>query len=299
MQITLSLRRIHEWFGGEIAPAIEVVQRAEEAGLDQVSVVDHILMGEDFSGYPYGKFEAGLAAPWWEPVTVLAALASATQRIRLSTAVIVSPLRPAVFLAKQLSTLDHLAGGRIDVGLGVGWQKAEYDAAGVPWENRFTQMEEQITACKLLWTQAPATFHGKYTSFTRIHQRPFPLQTGGMPIWLGVSDSDRSLARVADLADGWCPPANDIEKLGAALEKLRHAFKQRGRDPQSLKTRVVLPLVMGAKGPDLDASLAQIPTYENLGVTMMEIAPALFCREVNELDGFLKAVSSARARPAL
>lgn len=294
MQFTISMRRFHEWFGGEILPAIEVAQRAEEAGMDQLSVVDHILMGEDFSGYPYGKFEFDLQVPWWEPVTVLAAMAGATKRIRLSTAVIVSPLRPAVLLAKQLSTLDHLAGGRIDVGLGVGWQKAEYEAAGVAWENRFAQMEDQIRACKLLWTQAPATFHGKYTSFTRIHQRPFPLQAGGMPVWLGVSDSDRSLARVADLADGWCPPTNDVQKLAAALEKLRHAFNARGRDPQTLKTRVVLPIVMGAAGPDLDASLAHVPTYQRLGVTTLEIAPAVFCRSVNELDGFLKTVNSAR-----
>ena len=292
MKITVSLRRIHEWFGGEIAPAVEVVQRAEEAGIDQVSVVDHILMGEDVSAYPYGKFTFDLSVPWWEPVTLLAALASATKRIRLSTSVIVSPLRPAVFLAKQLSTLDHLSGGRLDAGLGVGWQKAEYDSSGVAWENRFAQMEEQIRACKLLWTEAPATFHGRYTSFSRIYQRPFPLQSGGIPIWLGVSDSDRSLVRVAELADGWCPPANDIEKLVAALEKLRHAFDERGRDPQSLKTRVVLPIVMGSNGPDLEASVAHIPRYEKIGVTMMEITPAIFCRGLSDLDGFLETVKA-------
>ena len=294
MQITLSLRRIHEWFDGEIAPAIEVARRAEDAGIDQISVVDHILMGEDFSGYPYGKFEFDRDVPWWEPVTVLASLASATKRVRLATSVIVSPLRPAVFLAKQLATLDHLANGRVDAGIGVGWQKAEYDAAGVPWDNRFAQMEEQVRAWKLLWTQAPATFQGKYTSFTRIHQRPFPVQTGGIPIWLGVGDSDRSLARVAELADGWCPPANDVDRLVNAFEKLRHALQQRGRDPHSVKTRVVLPIERGATGPDLDASLAHIARYQAIGVTAVEIAPAVFCRGLGDLDGFLKAVNSAR-----
>jgi probable F420-dependent oxidoreductase len=294
MQITLSLRRIHEWFDGEIAPSVGVARRAEDAEIDQISVVDHILMGEDFSGYPYGKFEFDRLVPWWEPVTVLAALASATQRIRLSTSVIVSPLRPAVFLAKQLTTLDHLAGGRVDAGLGVGWQKAEYDASAVAWENRFSQMEEQIRACKLLWTEAPATFHGKYTSFSQIHQRPFPVQAGGPPIWLGVGDSDRSLGRVADLAAGWCPPTNDPGKLGAALAKLRRAFTDRGRDPGSLKTRVVLPTEMGKDGPDLRASVAHIPTYEKIGVTTMEIAPAVFYRSVDDLDQFLDVVNSAR-----
>jgi probable F420-dependent oxidoreductase len=294
MQITLSMRRIHEWFDGEIAPAVGVAKRAEAAGIDQISVVDHILMGEDFSGYPYGKFEFDRLVPWWEPVTVLAALASATERIRLSTSVIVSPLRPAVFLAKQLTTLDHLAGGRVDIGLGVGWQKAEYDAAGVAWENRFSQMEEQIRACKLLWTEAPATFQGKYTSFSQVHQRPFPVQAGGLPIWLGVNDSDRSLARVADLAEGWCPPNNDPAKLAAALAKLHRAFTDRGRDPRSLKTRVVLPAEMGKDGPDLRASVAHIPTFEKLGITNLEIAPAVFYRSADDLDQFLDVVNSAR-----
>jgi probable F420-dependent oxidoreductase len=294
MRITLSLRRIHEWFHGEIAPALEVVRRAEQAGIDQISVVDHILMGEDFSGYPYGKFEFDSMNPWWEPVTVLAAVAAVTGKARLATSVIVSPIRPAVFLAKQLTTLDHLSGGRLDVGLGVGWQRAEYDAAGVPWDNRFARMEEQIRACKALWTQAPAAFEGKYISFTNIHQRPLPLQRGGIPIWLGVSDSARSLARIADLADGWCPPSNDPPRLAAALEALKPLLEKRGRDPRAIKTRVVLPIVGGARGPDLKASLATIETYERLGIDSVEIAPAVYCRQIDELDAFLCAVSAAR-----
>jgi probable F420-dependent oxidoreductase len=294
MEVTLSLRRMHEWFGGSVSPLIEVVQRMEAAGIDQVSVVDHILMGEDSGGYPYGKFEFPLSYPWWEPITLLAALSSATRRIRLATSVIVSPLRPAVLLAKQVSTLDHLAGGRLDLGVGVGWQKAEYESAGVPWDHRFAQMEEQIRACKLLWTEAPATFHGDYVSFTRIHQRPFPLQAEGIPIWLGVSDSDRNLARIAELADGWCPPSNDPQQLAAALEKLRSLLVERGRDPHRLKTRIVLPLERTSRGPDIDASLRRVDVYKKIGVTALEITPAVYCHSVNELAGFLEAVRSVQ-----
>jgi probable F420-dependent oxidoreductase len=294
MQITFSLRRIHEWFHGEIAPALDVARQAEEAGIDQISVVDHILMGDDFSGYPYGKFEFDLSNPWWEPITVLAALAAVTRRVRLTTSVIVSPLRPAVLLAKQVSTLDHLAGGRVDLGLGVGWQRAEYDAAGVPWENRFARMEEQIRACKALWAHAPASFAGQYVAFSGIHQRPFPLQSGGVPIWLGISDTVRSLTRVADLADGWCPPSNDLDRLARGLEALNVLLEARGRKAGSVKTRVVLPIVRGSHGPDLDASLATIPQYAALGVDAVEITPAAYCRGINELDGFFRAVTSAR-----
>jgi len=294
MKFTISMRKIHDWFNGEITPVVELAERVEEAGMHQVSVVDHILMSEDLSGYPYGKFEAPMDAHWWEPVTVLAAMASRTRRVRLSTAVIVSPIRPAAFLAKQLTTLDHLSNGRLDAGLGTGWHKAEYDSCGVPWENRFTQMEEQISACRALWTQAPATFHGKYVNFNRVTQKPFPVQKDGIPIWLGVSGTDRSLARVAEFADGWHPPFNSVDELAPALEKLRALLKARGRDPNSMTIRVVMPYITNAKGPDLDACLKLVPQYEKLGVTMMEIAPAMYCKGIGELDGFLNAVKSAQ-----
>jgi alkanesulfonate monooxygenase SsuD/methylene tetrahydromethanopterin reductase-like flavin-dependent oxidoreductase (luciferase family) len=122
----------------------------------------------------------------------------------------------------------------------------------------------------------------------------FPVPRGGIPIWLGVSDSDRSLERVAALADGWCPPSNDSARLAVALEKLRGRLEARGRDPKSLRTRVVLPIVPGPSGPDLDASLARVAEYHALGVEYMEIAPAVFGRGLDDLDGILKAIHSAR-----
>ena len=293
MKFTISLRHIHQWFGGEIAPALDAAALIEQSGMDALSVVDHILMGEDLSGYPYGTPHFEPRAHWWEPGTLLAAIAARTTRIRLATSIIVSPLRPAALLAKQLTTLDRLSGGRVDAGFGVGWQRAEYDACGVPWANRFAQMEEQIGACRALWSEAPATFKGRYVSFERVSQLPFPLQRGGIPIWLGVNDSDRNLDRVATLADGWCPPNNDPARLAVALEKLRRRLDARGRDPDSFQTRVVLPIIKGPSGPDLDASLARVAECHKLGVTHMEIAPAVFGRSLGDLDGILRAIGSA------
>jgi alkanesulfonate monooxygenase SsuD/methylene tetrahydromethanopterin reductase-like flavin-dependent oxidoreductase (luciferase family) len=155
-------------------------------------------------------------------------------------------------------------------------------------------MEEQIEACRALWSEAPATFKGRYVSFERVSQLPFPLQRGGIPIWLGVSDSDRSLDRVATLADGWCPPSNDPARLAVALENLRRRLEARGRDPNSLQTRIVLPIIPGPSGPDLDASLARVAEYHKLGVAYMEITPAIFGRGLGDLDGILKAIYSAR-----
>jgi alkanesulfonate monooxygenase SsuD/methylene tetrahydromethanopterin reductase-like flavin-dependent oxidoreductase (luciferase family) len=157
-------------------------------------------------------------------------------------------------------------------------------------------MEEQIRACRALWTQAPASFQGKHVSFSRVLQKPFPLQAGGIPIWLGVSDSDRNLARVAELADGWCPPSNDAARLVTALAKLRELLADRGRDPHAVKIRVVLPTANGPSGPDLDASLAHIDEYARLGVDAVEITAATFCDGIQGLEGFLRSVRSARVR---
>ena len=117
---------------------------------------------------------------------MLAVLAGVTQRIRLSTGVVIAPLRSAVLLAKQLATLDVMSRGRVSIGLGVGWQKEEYDASGVPWEGRYTRLIEQLRVCRLLWSEAPASFRGETVSFEKIHAYPRPLQPGGVPIWLGL-----------------------------------------------------------------------------------------------------------------
>ena len=100
-------------FGGDFAPVAEVVRVADQAGIDLVSITDHVVMGENTHEYPYGPFPAPLDFPWFEPLTVLAVLAGVTQRIRLSTSVVIAPLRPAVLLAKQLATLDVMSRGRV------------------------------------------------------------------------------------------------------------------------------------------------------------------------------------------
>ncbi|HLS80033.1 MAG TPA: LLM class flavin-dependent oxidoreductase, partial [Steroidobacter sp.] len=160
VQVAIGIYGLQQWYGGDFAPVVDLARIADEAGVDQVSITDHVVMGENVDKYPYGRFPSPLDFPWFEPLTVLAAIAGATRRIRLSTGVLIAPLRPAVLLAKQLATLDVMSRGRVSIGLGLGWQKEEYDAAGVPWEGRYTRLEEQIRVCKLLWSEAPASFKG-------------------------------------------------------------------------------------------------------------------------------------------
>jgi probable F420-dependent oxidoreductase len=295
-KIAIGIYGLQRWFDGDFAPVVDIVQRADEKGIDQVSITDHVVMGEHLENYPYGQFRDGLDCPWYEPITVLAAIAGRTSRIRLSTGVLISPLRPAVLLAKQLATLDVMSRGRVDIGLGLGWQKEEYDAAGVPWEGRYARMEEQVRVCKALWTTAPAAFHGKTVDFDKIHAFPRPVQPEGVPIWFGLAPTEKNFARIAELGDGWIPMENEAEKLAPMVDALRAAFVARGRDPARIDVRVVAPYVFRADYTcDLDATLAKIPALMAAGATVVEFHPLYLCAGPHDLDRFLDAILTLKA----
>jgi probable F420-dependent oxidoreductase len=260
-----------------------------------VSITDHVVMGENTHEYPYGPFPAPLDFPWFEPLTVLAVLAGVTQHIRLSTSVVIAPLRPAVLLAKQLATLDVMSRGRVTVGLGVGWQKEEYIAAGVPWEGRYARFVEQLQVCKLLWSEAPAAFHGTTVDFEKIHAFPRPVQKQGIPIWLGLSPSDRNIQRMAEHGDGWIPMEQNPEKLKPLIEKIRAAVAARGRDPAAFKVRVVPRFQFANGAPDLDATLAGVPALLAAGANMVELFPAVFCRGPEDFPAFCARLLKVKA----
>ena len=128
-------------YGSLFAPAewyrfVDLARAADDAGIDRIVVVDHVVMGPHTENYVWGKFPVPPEAPWFEPLIVLAAIASATSRVRLATGILIAPLRPAVLLAKQAATLDVLSRGRLDLGVGTGWQREEYDAEGVDFAQR-------------------------------------------------------------------------------------------------------------------------------------------------------------------
>lgn len=295
VQVAIGLYGLQRWYDGDFAPVVGLARAAEEAGVDQVSITDHVVMGENLDKYPYGPFPAPLDFPWFEPLTVLAAIAGGTSRVRLSAGVLIAPLRPAVLLAKQLATLDVMSRGRVSIGLGLGWQKEEYDAAGVPWEGRYVRLEEQVRVCRLLWSQAPASFQGETVRFERIHAWPRPVQPGGVPMWFGLAPSDRNVERIAELGDGWIPMEQRPEKLTGHIARLRKAFAARGRDPQSLAVRVVLRTVFRADGsPDLEATLSAVPALAQAGVTMVEVLPLVFCRGPQDFEAFCKRLVAVR-----
>ncbi len=288
VSVCIGVYGLQDWFGGEIAPVVALAVAAERAGVDQINITDHVVMGNRTDRYPYGKFMTPPDYPWFEPLVYLAAVAGATQHIRLATGVVIAPLRPAALLAKQAATLDLLSSGRLDLGIGVGWQPEEYRACGVPFEDRYQILDEQMQAARRLWTQSPASFHGKYIDFEDIYCRPFPAQKR-LPLLFGLAPLSKNIARIAEYGDGWLPIVQDPVAIGAGVALMHDAFRARARDPRELKVRAVPEAAFTADGqPDLEATLARVPALVAAGVTTIELHAVMYCRGPDEFDKFCR-----------
>jgi probable F420-dependent oxidoreductase len=286
-----------QWTNGDIPAIIRSVQTAEACGIDCFDAGDHLAFHrEAMADYPFpGGRLSDPDEPFLEPLIMLAGLATATTRIRLVTSILLAPLRPALLLAKQAATLDVLSNGRLDLGVGVGWQKQEYEAAGASWENRFAYLDEEIRACRTLWSQAPASYRGKLISFDRLHARPFPRQPGGVPIWFGVQASPRSFRRLAELADGWMPMERDPEVLAAQIIEMRRVAAAHGRDPASIKIRARPPVLRDSNGKgDLEALLAQIPAFIAAGADSLGFSPFAYCDGPDDFERVIRRLAAAK-----
>jgi len=185
---------------------------------------------------------------------------------------LITPLRTPASLAKIVATLDDLSGGRVDLGVGTGWQREEYDTAGVPWEERWSRLDDGLRACRALWTDAPASFSSPSVSFTDIWCSPQPAQDR-LPIWLGAKATAKNCARVADWGDGWMPleARTGPEELVEGIERLRAAFTEAGRSPDELLVRSGLPFVRGDEGFDYPATREAALRLRDQGVTHFSV----------------------------
>jgi probable F420-dependent oxidoreductase len=284
MKTAIGLFGLETWFGGDVRPTTEAVRIADSVGVDQVVMSDHVVMGPNPDKYPYGpKFPAPFDADWIEPMLHLAHIAAVTTHIRLAVGILITPLRPAPLMAKQIATLDYLSNGRAHIGMGWGWQKEEVESGGVKWADRFAYMVEQVRVCKKLWTEAPTSFHGRFYNFDDLTCFPHPVQKP-LPIGFGVAPTDRNLPVIAELGDAWLPMETNPDKLAAPIRKVRDAFKARGRDPAELEVRASIVPVMGANGrADIPATLATVPRYADVGVTTLNFQPRFFARDLKEM----------------
>jgi len=179
------------------ASALEICQRAEAAGFESVWGGEHVIMPDAIaSSYPYtadGKIPAEPDTPIPDPLIWLAFAAAAAPKLRLGTCILIVPQRNPLVLAKELATLDQLSGGRVELGLGVGWMKEEFDALGVDWARRGARNDEYVAAMRELWQAPHAEFHGDFVDFDACTSSPRPVNAS-IPILVG-GDSEAAINR--------------------------------------------------------------------------------------------------------
>jgi probable F420-dependent oxidoreductase len=299
VRVSITVSGLTRLFGGDLTAVLDAARTADATGIDQLVLPDHVAIGPRLDRYPFGpKFPYGPEEPWIEPLTMHAAIAAVTQRVRLATGVLIAPLRPAALLAKTAATLDVLSGGRLDLGVGTGWQREEFDAVGVPFVGRTARMDDTVRACQALWTQEPpVSFSSSTVSFQDVWCEPRPIQPGGIPIWFGGGPNEATARRVAELGVGWMPIGlMPRDELARAIELLRGAFERAGRRPDALGIRAGIAVVTGDDHSlDLERTLAPVPDLEALGVTMVSLGLGRFLHDADDVGQFFGDVGAALA----
>jgi probable F420-dependent oxidoreductase len=294
LKISVTLSGLSWLCGDQLEGLLEAARIADAVGIHQIAITDHLMLGSRTDRYPYGEFPFSSNEPWPEPLTTLAAIAGCTSRIRLATGILLVPLRPPLLLAKTLATLDVLSRGRLDVGVGTGWQREEFDASDVPFEARGARMMDTLRACRALWKDAPASFTSATIQFDDVWCMPQPIQSGGIPLHFGMALGPRTVERIVELGTGWVPIVDGPETLRDGIRVLRAAFQAAGRDPAQLEIRSAAPIARHRAGhPDLDATVDALSGFAETGVTVASFALAAFARTPEQVRPFLERLGKA------
>jgi probable F420-dependent oxidoreductase len=253
-----------------------MARAADAGGIDRLVCSDHVVYGENLEEYSRpeiggqagGKQPTGPDGHWLDPLIVLSSVSSITTRARLGTNIIIAALRRPVVLAKMASTIDVLSGGRLDLAVGVGWQREEYEAAGLEFDGRGKLLNHTLEVCQTLWRNQVANYDNPYLHFERIHQMPKPRQEGGVPIWVSGTLNKSVASRLARFGTGWIlwgPAAADPVP---AIAEMRRLLEAEGRDPKGVGVSGPLKLVRDGDGKvDLNATMDAIPALVEAGQT--------------------------------
>ncbi len=259
--------------GGDVAVVRDFVHTAEELGYAHVRILDHVL-GADPQFHPHVPvFYYTHASVTHEPFTLMAYLAALTTRIELATAIIILPQRQTALVAKQAAEVDVLSGGRVRLGIGVGWNPVEYEALGEDFQTRGRRCEEQIEVMRLLWTQEVVTYTGRWHTISHAGINPRPVQRP-IPIWIGAGapqtpmPPDAAMRRIARLADGWLPLFDLHDEGKAVIARIRHYTAEAGRDPGALGLEGRVNLA----GTSPDDWSAAVQAWEAVGATHLSVS---------------------------
>lgn len=270
----------------------QVARVAEELGFSTLWAGEHVAMFDrQKSRYPYaddGRIAVPAEADWLDPLITLSFAAAATTRIGLATGVLLLPEHNPLLLAKQVASLDSLSGGRLRLGVGVGWSREEFDALGIPFARRGARATEYAAAMRTLWREDVASFEGEFTQFENVRLNPKPHMDRRIPITLG-GNSDAALRRVAAWGDGWYGfNLEDVDAVRGQIQTLRQLCAEAGTDMNRLHIAVAL-----VNGTPQDA-----PLLAELGVdelVLVQSPPA----EPARVREWVTALAEAWMGPAL
>ena len=271
----------------------DYVQAAEGLGYEYIFIADHVL-GADPSHHShvvdhYYTHKSVIH----EQFTTLGFISAVTSNVDLITGILILPQRQTALVAKQAAEIDILSGGRLTLGIGVGWNHVEYEALGEDFHNRGRRCEEQMEVLRALWTQEVVDFHGKWHDITNAGINPLPGQRP-IPIWLGAGGSespipvDRVLRRIATLSDGWFPSFAPSDKGRETVETIRQYARAAGRDPSEIGMigRLRLP------GKQPEEWLDEMKGWEEMAATHMSVEARRGV--LGSVDQHIEAITEAK-----
>ena len=235
---------------------------AEEHGIDSIWTVEHVIVPLDYrSAYPYNR-EGRMRGEEFDipdPLIWLAFVAASTSRLLLGTGILILPQRNPLVAAKEIATLDVLSGGRVRLGIGVGWLEEEFDSLGIPFADRGRRTDEHVAVMRALWS-GRASFDGEFTSFGEALSRPVPAQGQDVPIVIG-GHTPAAARRAGRIGNGFFPGKGDAAELAELVRVMREAAEAAGRDPDAIE------LTTGAR--DLEG----MKQLHDLGFTRFIVPP--------------------------
>lgn len=277
--------------GSDRAYVVAAGRLAESLGFDSLWVAEHVVLFDDYaSRYPYAedgripvRKDAGLLAPF----TSLAFLAAVTERIRLGTGICLVPQRNPLYTAREAADVDWLSGGRLDLGVGVGWLAEEFQALGVPFERRGDRCRSYLEVMKRLWCDELSEYSDEFYTLPACRQFPKPLQRPHPPLHFG-GESDAALRRVADVGQGWYGFNLDPAGLAERLAKLRALLAARGRRLEEIEISV---------SPYLRAfDPGMLEGYREAGA--QQVILPVFGRTQDEMRGRMETIAKTVLEPA-
>jgi probable F420-dependent oxidoreductase len=246
-----------------------LARTAERVGVESLWTIEHVVIPVGYeSRYPYdpsGRIPAPDQMPMPDPLLPLAYVAAVTEKLRLATGILILPQRHPLYVAKEVATLDVLSHGRAILGIGIGWLAEEFQALGIPFEERAARTAESVRAIRSLWKDEPQPFHGKFYRWEKLESHPKPLQKPGVPIVVG-GHTELAARRAARYGDGFFPGVTDEAKLVELLQIMRDECKKLGRNPDEIE------VTSGRAVPDRD----NVRQLEDLGVSRFMVPPPAF-----------------------